>query len=54
MVFVHQEYRPKFKEQVDLSDKKFMKVVYIESMSKGDLGDTFLKQFSGIIGKSFY
>ena len=54
IVFVHQEYQQKFKEQVDLSDKKFMTVVYIESVSKGDLGDTFLKQYSGIIGKSFY
>ena len=54
IVFVHQEYQQKFKEHVDLSDKKFMTVVYIESITKGDLGDTFLEQYSGIIGKSFY
>ena len=54
IVFVHHEYQQRFKEHVDLSDKKFMTVIYIESISKGDLGDIFLTQFSGILGKSFY
>lgn len=54
IVFVHQEYQQRFKKQVDLSDKKFMSVIYVESISKGDLGDNFLTQFSGILGKSFY